>query len=161
MAKKKGWGINFEGFSELSERYTKLGGDLKAVADDCLSFIPQKVNPDLSKAIQKHKKTGKTERSLVEGQKPTWTGDTATIEVGFNISKGGLPSVFLMYGTARHTPANQYGTPKKPGAKENPGVRADKKLYNAIYGSSTQREIAAEQEKIFTTAINKRLNFNA
>ena len=159
MAKK--WGVNFKGFSELSERYMKLGGELKDVAGDCLAFIPEKVNPDLSKAIRKHQRTGKTARSLVEGQTPTWAGDIATIKVGFKISDGGLPSIFLMYGTARHTPVNQYGTPRKPGAKENPGIKQDKKLYNAIYGSTTQKEIAAEQEKIYKTAIDKALRFDA
>lgn len=158
MAKKNGWGINFDGYTNLSERYQQLGGDLKEIADECLAFIPTKINPGLKKAISKHKRTGQTERTLVEGQKPTWQGDKASINVGFDISHGGLPSVFLMYGTARHTPANQYGTPKKPGAKENPGIQADKKLYNAIYGNSVQREISEEQEKIYTEAIQKRLN---
>ncbi|MBO4520708.1 MAG: hypothetical protein J5787_05825 [Alphaproteobacteria bacterium] len=158
MAKNKGWGINFEGFTNLSERYQKLGGDLKKIADECLEFIPAKVNPGLDKAISKHKRTGKTAKSLVKGQKPTWTGDTATIQVGFDISHGGLPSVFLMYGTAKHTPRNQYGTPKRAGAKDNPGIKADKNLYNAIYGAQFQKEISAEQEKIYTDAIQKRLN---
>lgn len=161
MAKKRGWGINFEGFSELSERYLKLGGDLKNVADECLEFIPERVNPELKKAISKHRRTGKTARTLVEGQKPTWQGDTATIKVGFDISNGGLPSVFLMYGTARHVPVNKYGTPKRAGARENPGMKADKKLYNAIYGTAIQKEISEEQEKIYTDAIKKRLEFNA
>ena len=156
MARKK-WGINFDGFTELSEKYVKLGGDLKKVADDCLSFIPERINPELKTAISKHKRTGKTEKSLANDQKPEWTGDTATIKVGFKISEGGLPSVFLMYGTARHTPVNKYGTPKRAGAKDNPGIRQDKKLYNAIYGASVQREISAEQEKIYNKAISKRL----
>lgn len=156
MARKK-WGINFDGFTELSEKYVKLGGDLKKVADDCLSFIPERINPELKTAISKHKRTGKTAKSLANDQKPEWTGDTATIKVGFKISEGGLPSVFLMYGTARHTPVNQYGTPKRAGAKDNPGIKQDKKLYNAIYGASVQREISAEQEKIYNKAILKRL----
>lgn len=156
MARKK-WGINFDGFTELSEKYVKLGGDLKKVADDCLSFIPERINPELKTAISKQKRTGKTVKSLADDQKPEWTGDSATIKVGFKISEGGLPSVFLMYGTARHTPVNQYGTPKKAGAKDNPGIKQDKKLYNAIYGASVQREISAEQEKIYNKAISKRL----
>lgn len=156
MARKK-WGIDFSGFTDLSERYLKLGGDLKQVADDCLAFIPQKINPELKAAMSKHQRTGKTIKSLVNNQKPEWQGDKATIKVGFKISDGGLPSIFLMYGTARHTPVNQYGTPKRAEAKENPGIKQDKKLYNAVYGKATQREIATEQEKIFSEAIKKRL----
>ena len=160
MAKGK-WGINFEGFTELSERYQKLGGDLKEIADECLEFIPGKVNPELKSAIAKHKRTGTTAKSLQDGQKVEWQNDVGTIKVGFDISHGGLPSIFLMYGTPRHTPANQYGTPKRSGAKEHPGIQQDKKLYNAIYGKRIQQEISEEQEKIYTNAINKALNFNA
>ena len=158
MAKKRGWGINFDGYLDMAERYQKLGGDIKKIADDCLEFIPQKVNPGLKKAISKHKRTGRTEATLKEGQHPTWAGNVASIYVGFDISHGGLPSIFLMYGTARHTPVNQYGTPKRGDAKENPGIEADKKLYNAIYGKTVQREISAEQERIYNQAIEKRLN---
>lgn len=158
---KGNWGINFKGFTELSERYQKLGGDLKEIADECLEFIPQKVNPGLKSAMAKHKRTGKTEKSLQDGQKVEWLNDVGTIKVGFDISHGGLPSIFLMYGTARHTPVNQYGTPKKAGAKDHPGIAQDKKLYNAIYGNAIQKEIAAEQEKIYTAAINKSLSFDA
>lgn len=159
MAKKyKGWGIQFDGFTALSERYQKLGGDLKEIANECLTFIPRKVNPKLKKAMDKHERTGKTEKTIVEGQSPTWAGDTATIKVGFDISNGGLPSIFLMYGTARHTPVNQYGTPRREGAKENPGFDADKKLYNAIFGTAVRKEISTEQEQIFIDAIEKRLN---
>lgn len=71
MAKKKGWGINFEGFTELSEKYVKLGGDLKEIAGDCLKFIPKKVNPQLKKAMAKHERTEKTVKTLVEGQTPS------------------------------------------------------------------------------------------
>ena len=159
MAKKKGWGIDFKGFSDLSERYQKLGGDLKEITDDCLEFIPKKVNPQLKKAMRKHERTGRTAKTLVEGQRPTWAGNIATIQVGFDISNGGLASVFLMYGTARHTPVNKYGTPKRAGAKDNPGMEADKKLFNAIYGTAIRRQISEEQEQIYITAIEKRLDF--
>lgn len=159
MAKKKGWGIDFKGFSNLSERYQKLGGDLKEITDDCLKFIPKKVNPQLKKAMRKHERTGRTEKTLVEGQRPTWAGNIATIQVGFDISNGGLASVFLMYGTARHTPVNKYGTPKRAGAKDNPGMEADKKLFNAIYGTAIRRQISEEQEQIYIKAIEKRLDF--
>ena len=64
-----------------------------------------------------------------------------------------MPSIFLMYGTPRHAPGNQYGGPVRPGAQEHPGTKADKELYDAIYGSKTQKDIAAKQQKIFTQAI--------
>ena len=160
MAKKRRWGIDFDGFTELAEKYNKLGGDLKEVANDCLQFIPKKINPDLSEAMNKHERSGNTAKSLVTGQTPEWAGNVGQIKVGFDISHGGLPSIFLMYGTARHTPVNKYGTPKKAGAKDNPGIQQDKKLYNAIYGKTVQKEVANEQERIFIKAIEKRLEIN-
>ncbi len=151
MGKK--FGLNFDGVAELSEKLEQLGGDLKKVAEEALEFIPGDVNPKLHAAMQKHRGHGVTEKSIVEGQKVTWTGNIASIDVGFNLKKGGMPSIFLMYGTPRHAPGNQYGGPVRPGAQEHPGTKADKELYDAIYGSKTQKDIAAKQQKIFTQAI--------
>lgn len=151
MGKK--FGLNFDGVAELSEKLEALGGDLKQVAEQALEFIPGDVNPKLHAAMQKHRGHGVTEKSIVEGQKVTWTGNIASIDVGFNLKKGGMPSIFLMYGTPRHAPGNQYGGPVRPGAQEHPGTKADKELYDAIYGSKTQKDIAAKQQKIFTQAI--------
>lgn len=157
---KGNWGINFDGFTELSEKYQKLGGDLKEITDECLTFIPQKINPGLKSAIAKHKRTGNTEKSLQTGQRVQWANDVGTIKVGFDISHGGLASIFLMYGTPRHIISNQYGTPKRAEAKEHPGISPDKKLYNAIYGRSIQREIAEKQNQIYLDAIDKALSRN-
>ena len=153
MGKK--FGLNFDGVSELSEKLEALGGDLKQVAEQALEFIPGDVNPKLHAAMQKHKGHGVTERSIVEGQQVKWTGNVASIDVGFDLKKGGMPSIFLMYGTPRHAPGNQYGGPVRPDAQEHPGIKADTELFNAIYGSKTQKDIKDKQQKIFTQAITK------
>lgn len=153
MGKK--FGLNFDGVSELSEKLEALGGDLKQVAEQALEFIPGDVNPKLHAAMQKHKGHGVTEKSIVEGQQVKWTGNVASIDVGFNLKKGGMPSIFLMYGTPRHAPGNQYGGPVRQGAQEHPGTKADTELFNAIYGTKTQKEIAAKQQKIFNQAIQE------
>lgn len=153
MGKK--FGLNFDGVAELSEKLEQLGGDLKKVAEEALEFIPGDVNPKLHAAMQKHKGHGVTERSIVEGQQVKWTGNVASIDVGFDLKKGGMPSIFLMYGTPRHAPGNQYGGPVRPDAQEHPGIKADTELFNAIYGSKTQKDIAAKQQKIFNQAIQE------
>lgn len=153
MGKK--FGLNFDGVSELSEKLEALGGDLKQVAEQALEFIPGDVNPKLHAAMQKHKGHGVTERSIVEGQQVKWIGNVASIDVGFDLKKGGMPSIFLMYGTPRHAPGNQYGGPVRPDAQEHPGIKADTELFNAIYGSKTQKDIAAKQQKIFNQEIQK------
>ena len=153
MGKK--FGLNFDGVAELSEKLEALGGDIKEVAEEALVFIPEDVNPKLKAAMTKHNKTGKASLSIVEGQKVTWTGSVASIDVGFNLKQGGMPSIFLMYGTPRHAPGNQYGGPVRPGAQEHPGTAADSELFNAIYGNKAQKDIAAKQQKIFTKAIEE------
>lgn len=153
MGKK--FGLNFDGVAELSERLEALGGDLKAVAEAALDFIPEDVNPKLHAAMVKHNKSGATNRSIVEDAQVTWTGNVASIDVGFNLKKGGMPSIFLMYGTPRHAPGNQYGGPVRQGAQEHPGTKADTELFNAIYGTKAQKDIATKQQKIFTKAIEE------
>ena len=151
MARKHG--LDFKGISELSEKYEKLGGELRTLATEALEFIPDEINPKLHAAMAKHRKTGKTEATIVQDQKVVWTGLAASIPVGFDIKKGGLPSIFLMYGTPRHAPRNQYGGPVRPDAQENPGFAQDKELYNAIYGKKEQDAIKQKQAEIFAAAI--------
>lgn len=153
MSKK--FGLNFDGVAELSEKLEALGGDLKQVAEEALEFIPGDVNPKLHAAMVKHNKTGLVDRSIVTDQKVEWTGNVASIDVGFDLKSGGMPSIFLMYGTPRHAPGNQYGGPVRQGAQEHPGIKADTELFNAIYGSKTQKDIKDKQQKIFTQAITK------
>ena len=136
MARKK-FGVEFEGFNELIDRIEKLNGDLKSVTEKALTESFKLVTPDLHQAMQKHKQTGRTEGSIVDNSTVEWNGDTASIKVGFNIKNGGLPSIFLMYGTPR--------------------IPKDQALYNAIYGKKTQEEIRKLQEEIFYEEI-RRLN---
>lgn len=143
MTKKK-WSIDFKNFEEMAEKLDGLGGDLKATADKALQKSHDYVTERLEKDMKPHNKTHKTERSLMKDEKVEWSGNIAEIHVGFNISHGGLPSIFLMYGTPRHAP-------------NHPGQQADKKLYNDVYGSATKRKIQKLQEEIFAEAIKKRM----
>ena len=149
MAKKR-FGIDFKGFTEIAADLDRLQGDLKKTTEKALDFIPDMVNPDLHSTMSKHKRTGKTEESITN-ERVTWEGTRASIPVGFDISHGGLPSIFLMYGTPRHAPANQYG----PASGTNRGMQQDKKLYNAIFGNSTNKKIAEKQQEIFEKEIKK------
>ena len=159
MASKK-FGLKFDEVAELSEQIDKLGGDLKEITEEALAFIPGEVTPKLRAAMAKHTRygkgtAGKTAQSLVEGQKVQWTGSTASIAVGFDLKAGGMPSIFLMYGTPRHAPRNQYGGATREGAEEHPGYKGDPELYEAIYGKKIQAEIAKRQKQIFESALEK------
>ena len=156
MARKR-FGIEFKGFEELAENYRKLGGDLKKIATECLDVVPEMINPNLEKDMTKHNDTHNTVDSIEQRPSVEWTGNVGAIPVGFNLKNGGLPSIFLMYGTARHAPKNQYGSPKRANAKDNSGMSADRKLYNDIYGAAIKRKIGEKQEEIVQKAIKKRM----
>jgi len=157
MANKKKFGLEFKGFEEVMANYEKLGGDVKKITKECLDFIPDMINPKLQTDIAKHKRSGDTAQSIAQGEQVKWNGQVAGIKVGFKIGDGGLASIFLMYGTARHTPVNQYGTPKREGARMHPGTNADRKLYNDIYGRAIRKQIGAKQEEILQREIKKRM----
>lgn len=136
MAKNK-IGLQFEGFDELSAKLEKLGGDLKATTEKALQDTHDFITPNLHADMAQHKRTGNTERSIVDNAKVQWAGTVASIDVGFDLTNGGMPSIYLMYGT--------------------PKMKPDKKLYNDIYGSKTKKDVAELQQKIFVDAIKKKM----
>lgn len=139
MAKRpnKKFGLEFDGFEELLTRINKLEGNAKATTDRALKATHKHITPTLHQAMAKHRQTEKTEKSIVDTAKVEWIGSVASVEVGFDISKGGLPSIFLMFGT--------------------PKMKPDTKLKNAIFGNKTRSEIMKIQEDIFYDEI-RRLN---
>lgn len=159
MAKKAG--ISFKGFDEMATKFDKLGGDLNKIVEECLEFIPDMINPKLQADIAPHRrrKTKSTADSIKTDNKVEWEGTLARMPVGFKLKKGGLPSIFLMFGTPRHVPINQYGAPKKGDAKLT-GMSADKKLYDDIYGTSIRRQISKKQAEIFKKELEKRMENN-
>lgn len=139
MAKKskKKMGLIFDGFEEYAERLEKLGGNLESVTEKALIATHKHITPQVEAAFAKHdvKYTHETAKSLKKNAVVEWDGPVAEIGIGFKISQGGLPSIFLMYGT--------------------PKIQPDKKLYAAIYGGKTKKEVKAIQEDIFAEEIAK------
>lgn len=127
--------ISFDGFDEIMEKLDRATADTKEITEKALQKSYDIVTPNIEKAIEPHHLTGQTEQSLAKNERVEWEGTKAYIKVGFNISKGGLPSIFLMYGTPRMQP--------------------DKKLYNSIYGSSTKKKVKKVQEEIFQEELRK------
>lgn len=135
MAKMK---IDFKGFKEYAERLDSLGGDLKKTTEKALKDSFDLITPQVKTQIQPHHLSGSTEGSLRTTAQIEWDGDRASVPVGFDIKKGGLASIFLMYGTPRMKP--------------------DKSLYNAFFGTATKKKLREMQERIFYDAIEKKLN---
>lgn len=129
-------GLDYSEVYNLIKELEQLDGDVKKTTEKALIKSQKHITKNLHKEMKKHKQTGETEKSIVENPTIIWVGNMyAEIDVGFDLSNGGLPSIFLMYGTPR--------------------AEKDQKLFNAIYGRKTQKEIAEIQANIFFDAIGK------
>lgn len=129
MAGRNRLTVNFTGFSEYMEKLERLGSDTKGLVDKALKESFNAVTPGIESAIHSHEFTGETEGSLVKNADVKWSGNVGSVEVGFDIPHGGLPSIFLMYGTPR--------------------MRPDMTLYNSIYGTATKNKVKKVQQEIF------------
>ena len=143
MAKNK-IGLHFSGFEETIATLKKLEGDVKSATEKALVESQAIVAEKARQAMNKHHRTGDTEESIIADKKVEWEGFTASIGVGFDISNGGLASVFLMYGTPKHAP-------------NHPGTEEDKELYDSVYGKKTQKQVGEAQANIFYAAIAERM----
>lgn len=134
MAKMK---LQFPAWEELAENLDKLGGDLKETTEEALKASHAAITPKIEAAFKPHsvRFSGDTLETLRKEQKVEWSGMVGSIPIGFDISKGGLPSIFIMYGA--------------------PTVAPDRKVYNAFYGSATRKEISKIQHEIFQNKINE------
>jgi hypothetical protein len=140
MARKNKLTIDFDGFDILQKRLTELGGDAKQAAENALVESHKIVTQKVTAAMVKHRESGDTADAIISAPVVKWTGDTAAVDVGFDIVGGGLPSIFLMYGT------QLYGQPH---------ITPDRNLYNAVYGAQTRKEIRAVQEAEYSNAIER------
>lgn len=140
MARKNKLTIDFDGFDILQKRLTELGGDAKQAAENALVESHKIVTQKVTAAMVKHRESGDTADAIISAPVVKWTGDTAAVDVGFDIMGGGLPSIFLMYGT------QLYGQPH---------ITPDRNLYNAVYGAQTRKEIRAVQEAEYTKAVER------
>ena len=137
MGRKNKIGLEFKGFEEYYEKLDRLGGDIKEATEKALVATHKLITPAIHKRMTQHHVTGDTEGSIDDAGEVYWEGTTGCIDVGFHISSGGLPSIFLMYGTPRQKP--------------------DKTLYNLIYGKVVRKEVGEMQKEIFAEAIKKRM----
>lgn len=144
MGKKNKIVFDVSAVQELVEKFESLNGDLKATTTEALQKSKAKVTFNLLSATEKKNypakgkySTGKTRKSIDTSKTVTWEGTRGTISAGFDFEKGGMASIYLMYGTPRMKPV--------------------KKIYNAIYGTKTRKEITEIQKDVFAKAIKKKM----
>lgn len=146
MAKNK-ISIDFSALDGIKKQLDALGGNATKQAVDAALQESQKLIADqVSAAMSAHDFTGKTKKSIVIGEPVEWTADTASVAVGFDITDGGLPSIFLMYGTKLHG---------------QPHIKPDRNLYNAVYGPQTRKKILEIQKKAFNDTLQGVMNENS
>lgn len=136
MAKRSKLAFNFDEMAGLAEKLEKAGGNLQAAADRALKATHDYITPNLSAGIQRHVQTGDTKESLDKQGGVVWESPLkAHINIGFNLKEGGLPSIFLMWGT--------------------PKMRPDTKLKSAAFGAKVTREVAAIQRQEMEKALQE------
>lgn len=96
--------LDLNGVKELLERLQKAGGNIDAAAEKALVESAQPFMEDLKRGIQKHHRTGLTEASLKDPTQIEREGNRLTLNVGFDLGKGGLPALFIEHGTPRIKP---------------------------------------------------------
>ena len=141
MARNK-LSVDFTGVDRYIERLQELGGEsTRRAIEGALKASQAYVANSAAQAMKPHDKTGAVSRSIVRNAPVEWTGDTvAAIPVGFKISDGGLPSIFLMYGTKVHG---------------QPHITPDRALYNAVYGAKVKRKVRELQHAAFDKVIER------
>lgn len=137
MAKLK---LDFSGLDKMIEDMHKMGANVKEVAESALKKSRDYINSNLESAMTPHNRSGETMKSLKDAP-VEWSGIVAKIPVGFDIKNGGLPSIFLMYGT------KVYGTPR---------VKKDMKLYKAIYGKATREKVQEIMKNEFQRVLDNK-----
>lgn len=128
-------GIEFDGFDDVINRLKKMEGNTKKVSEKALAKTFELVTPKIHSAMAPHNDSGTTAESIVTSPHIEWAGSIGSVDIGFDIPHGGLPSVFLMYGTPKMAP--------------------DRGLYNAVYGSKTKQLVHDTVEEIFYNEIRR------
>lgn len=132
--------LSFDGLDKMLKKLEALEKDTKQVTEEALTKAHEIVTAKAEAAIRQlpaggRYSSGVTARSLQRTPKIKWNGSEASVEVGFNIRKGGLPSIFMMYGTPRYMK-----------------VQA---MYDAFYSSQTEGEVINAEKEIFLKAIGE------
>lgn len=139
--------LDFPGIKETFERFEKMDLAIGPAVSEALQESYNYVTAHLEDQIEQHHRTGKTAESLLKNEKVQVEGTTYYINVGFDVSNGGLASIFLMYGSPKHK-ITRYSN-KKKSTWNHPGMDADQVLYDLVFGKTTKQEIAKIQKRTF------------
>ena len=104
--------LSFPGIKDTIEKFEKMDGAVGPAVTEALQESYNYVTAHLEDQIEQHHRTGKTAESLLKNEKVQVEGTTYYIHVGFDVSNGGLASIFLMYGSPKHVITRYHGKKK-------------------------------------------------
>lgn len=147
--------IKFDEFKKIEEKLRELAGmdGVIKATENALTATGDYVTAEIDKAVENSpynfNRTGKTKASIERNREVKWDGTEASIDVGFRISEGGLPAIFLMY-----------GAPSKGSTRKNRGkVEPDTNLYNAAKGKGKHEKVIRDiQQTEFNKIIRGAMN---
>lgn len=141
MAKAR-FGIDFDDCLDFGAMIDELAGGaaVKRAVENALIETDKYVTAEVEKAVASSpynfNRTGGTKKAIDRDTTVDWEGSRAVAKAGFNISDGGLPSIFLMYGT--------------------PKIAPDTNLKNAAKGEGKHKKKIKEiQKEEFTKVIDE------
>lgn len=128
--------LDSKSFQELVPKIEAAGGEAQKAADSALKAVHGLITPRLKSGISRHVQTGETKASLLRSPDVRWKSPLeASVHVGFGIGNGGLPSIFLMWGTPKMSP--------------------DIEFRNAAFGPKVKREAAKAQREALEKVLKR------
>lgn len=137
--------ITFDGFEKLAAELEREGKELKPAVNEALEKTQKYIQQEVESATQPYANggqkgyaTGDMYDAIIREPRIEWNGNVANVKVGFSKDqnwKGFMHSIFVMYGVPAH-------------GKFNRGYGKDAKVYNAIRGIRTKKQIEKLQKEV-------------
>lgn len=106
MAKKSKARIITTGSEEILKQIESMGGNIEKALVKAVESSGLVATAQFRQTAIQHKQSGITEESLVDNPKAEIKGSKIIMRTGFNITKGGLASIYLDRGTPKQKPIN-------------------------------------------------------
>ena len=98
--------LKLTGYEDILKDIENMAGDMEEAVETALRKSGELANTEYESVIEKHRYSGITEESIVRSPTIQRNGTKISIKTGFDISDGGLASIYLDRGTPKQRPIN-------------------------------------------------------